>query len=62
MLFHVLVDLPLDHVNVPVRRKGVSASARHVVGPKVLCRQPEVRRCPILFPRGLLLPRGRGLQ
>jgi hypothetical protein len=51
VVYRVLVDLLLHHVNVPMRRKGVSAAARDVVGTKMLGRDPQVRRCAIQFPR-----------
>ena len=46
----VLVDLPWHHVDVPIRRKGVSAAAR-VVGTEMLGCDPKVRRRAIQFPR-----------
>jgi hypothetical protein len=50
VLFDVLVHLPLHHVNVPIRRKGVRATARDVVGTEMLGCDPEVRRRAIQFP------------
>jgi len=51
MLFGVLVDLSLHHVDVPIRRKRMSAAARDVVAAEMLSCDPEMRRRSIKFPR-----------
>jgi hypothetical protein len=51
VLFRMFVDLPLDHMDVPVYGKGVSAAARDVVGTKMLGCDPEVGRSALQFLR-----------